>query len=324
MRDRTTAYAIAVKAADPSAKTLGPVTWGWCAYFYSAADGCSPGDDHATHGDVDFTPWYLAQMQDYEDTHGVRILDYLDLHYYPQATGVALSSAGDADTQALRLRSTRSLWDPTYMDESWISDTTDEPIQMIPRMKQWVTDNYPGTKLAITEYNWGALNHINGALAQADVLGIFGREELDLATLWGPPESVNAPGAFAFRMYRNYDGLGHAFGETGVRASSADQEKLAVYAALRGSDGALTLMVINKSGQSLASPVALAGFEPAPQAQVYRYSAANLGAIVHESNQVVTINGFTATFPANSITLFVVSPGVPLTPRAYLPIVVSR
>ena len=52
---------------------------------------------------------------------GVRILDYLDLHYYPQASGVALATAGTATTQALRLRSTRSLWDPNYTDESWIN-----------------------------------------------------------------------------------------------------------------------------------------------------------------------------------------------------------
>ncbi|MBN1890706.1 MAG: glycoside hydrolase family 44 protein [Thermoflexales bacterium] len=305
MRDRTYLYAAAVKAADPTAQTLGPVTWGWCAYLYSAADGCGPGTDRAAHGNVDFTPWYLAQMRAYEEAHGVRILDYLDLHYYPQASGVALSSAGSAATQALRLRSTRSLWDPTYIDESWISDTTDEPVQLIPRMKRWVADNYPGTKLAITEYNWGALDHINGALAQADVLGIFGREGLGLATLWDPPKATQ-PGALAFRMYRNYDGLGHAFGETSVRATSADQERLAVYAARRGSDSALTLMIINKTSQPLTSTLALANFQPGATAQVYHYSPANLSAIVQAADQSVAASGFTATFPANSITLIVI------------------
>jgi len=29
---------------------------------------------------------------------------------------VSLAPAGDASTQALRLRTTRSLWDPTYTD----------------------------------------------------------------------------------------------------------------------------------------------------------------------------------------------------------------
>jgi hypothetical protein len=63
------------------------------------------------------------------------------------------------------------------VDESWIG----EVVRLIPRMRAWVDAHYPGTKLAITEYNWGALNHINGALAQADVLGIFGRERPSLA-----------------------------------------------------------------------------------------------------------------------------------------------
>ena len=131
---------------------------------------------------------------------------------------------------------------------------------MIPRMKQWAANNYPGTKLAITEYNWGALDHINGALAQADVLGIFGREGLDLATLWGPPE-VNEPGAYAFRMYRNYDGLGGAFGDVSVRASSTNQDQVAIYAARRSADQALTLMVINKTAQAYTSTISLANFQ---------------------------------------------------------------
>ena len=49
-----------------------------------------------------------------------RTLDILDIHYYPQASGVT-SNKTDAATAALRLRSTRSLWDPTYTDESWIA-----------------------------------------------------------------------------------------------------------------------------------------------------------------------------------------------------------
>ena len=76
-----------------------------------------------------------------------------------------------------------------------------------PRFHEWVDKNYPGTKIAITEYNFGGLEAMNGALAQADALGIFGRERLDLATLWGPPKP-DQPGAFAFRMFRNYDGKG--------------------------------------------------------------------------------------------------------------------
>ena len=309
LRDRTVQYAAAIKAADPSARTLGPVLWGWCAYFFSAHDGCNVGTDYQSHGNTPFVPWYLQQLKAYEQQHSVRLLDYLDLHYYPQASGVALSSAGDATKQALRLRSTRSLWDPSYVDESWIADTTfgGSAVRLIPRMRDWVGTNYPGTRLAITEYNWGALDHINGALAQADVLGIFGREGLDLATLWGPPGATQ-PGAFAFRMYRNYDGAGHGFGGVGVEATSDDQATLSVYAAQRMSDNALTVIVINKTASNLTSTLSLAGFTPASAGAVYQYSAANPSAIVRLSDQVIAGSSFSATFAANSITLVVILP----------------
>jgi hypothetical protein len=302
----TSQYAAAVKAADPSAKTLGPAEDGWCRYFYSASDnslhnGCGADADHAAHGD--YVPWYLKQMQAYEQTHGVRILDYLDLHYYPQANGVSLAPAGDSTTQALRLRSTRALWDASYVDESWIGTE----IKLIPRMKAWIADNYPGTKTAISEYNWGGLESINGALAQADVLGIFGREGVDMATLWAPP-SVADPGSFAFRMYLSYDGAGHGFGDISTSATSSDQDKLSIYAARRSADQALTVMVINKTVAALTSAVSLAGFTPSATASVYRYSAAQLSSIEHASNQAVSAGCFTATFPGNSITLFVILP----------------
>jgi hypothetical protein len=110
-------------------------------------------------------------------------------------------------------------------------------------------------------------------------------------------------------MYRNYDGAGNGFGETSVSASSADQGQLAIYAALRDSDGALTLMVVNKTYVHLTSTVTLAGFVPTGAAKVYRYSPANLGTIIAEPDQAVEGAGFTATFPAMSLTLLVLGPG---------------
>ncbi len=304
IRDRTYQYASAIKTADPTAETLGPTVYGWCAYFYSAVDGCSKGTDYKTHANTPFVEWYLQQMRAYQDQNGVRILDYLDLHYYPQAANVALSPAGDAATQALRLRSTRSLWDPAYADESWINGT----VNLIPRMRQWVDTDYPGTKLALTEYNWGGLESINGALAEADVLGIFGREGLDLATLWDPPSAAD-PGAYAFRMYRNYDGAGHGFGDESVQASSGDQDKLAIYASRRSADSALTLIVINKTGTDLTSAVSLAGVPSGSTAAVYSYSGAAPAAILRTADLQITGGGFTAMFPAESITLYVIAAG---------------
>jgi len=311
-RDLTIAYAAAIRAADPAAQILGPVVNGWTYYWHGAYDAqrqdwVTP-DDRNDNGGTPFVPWYLQQMKAYDDANAIRLLDYLDLHYYPQA-GVALQPAGDAATQARRLRSTRSLWDPTYVDESWIADSGPDGgiVRLIPRMREWVATNYPGTKLAIGEYNWGGLEHINGALAQADVLGIFGREGVDLATLWEPP-ALDDPGAFAFRLYRNYDGAGGRFGDVSVAATSTDQDRLSIYAAERSSDDGLTIVVINKTGGPLTANLTIANRQSPSAAEVYRYSPANLAAIQHLTDQQMSNGSINAAFPANSITMFVLPP----------------
>src|SRR5204862_503163 len=79
----------------------------------------------------------------------------------------------------------------------------------------WVNTYYPGTQIAITEYNWGAENDPNGATAQAEIFGIFGREGLDMATRWTTPPS-NSDVYKAFQMFRNY-----GFGDLSVTASEA-------------------------------------------------------------------------------------------------------
>jgi len=309
LRERTYQHAIAIKTADPAAQTLGPVIDGWTYYWHSPYDGqrqdWQTPDDRNAHGGMPLVPWYLQQMQEYQRVHGKRILDFLDLHYYPAAAGVSLSPAGNAATQALRLNSTRSLWDPSYVDESWIAAAGPDGgiVKLIPRMRAWVQSYYPGTKLAVTEYNWGAPEHINGALAQADVLGIFGREGLDLATLWSPPLSTQ-PAAFAFRMYRNYDGNGAKFGETSLSATSNAQDRLAVYAAEEAATGALTLIVINKTAAALSAPLSLNHFAATGVLKGWRYSAAQLGSIAHLADQSFAGSQFTASYPANSITLW--------------------
>jgi hypothetical protein len=135
------------------------------------------------------------------------------------------------------------------------------------------------------------------------VLGIFGRENLDLATMWDPP-SPTEPGAFAFRIFRNHDGAGGRFGDLSVRGTSADQARVSVYAALRGSS--LTIIAINKATQALTSALGVANFSAAGPAAVYRYSGADLQHIVHEADLPVTAGQLSLALPASSITLLVI------------------
>jgi len=283
--DKTLPYARAVKQTDSTALVDGPGDFGWAVYK----------GDPAKNGGLWNAEYYLSRFRAASQASGHRLLDYFDEHYYPY------------HNEGTRLESTRSLWDPTYVEKNWIGQYNGA-IALIPRMHRWVDRYYPGTKLAITEYNWSGLDTLDGALAEADVLGIFGRERLDLATLWGPPKPAE-PGAFAFRIYRNYDGKGGRYGDVWVRSASTDQGRLAVYGAIRSSGHALTLIVINKTGGDLTSTLTLAGLRPAAHAHIFRYSAADLKAIVPAPDQPISPNGFTATHPANSITLMVVPTG---------------
>jgi Glycoside hydrolase family 44 len=238
-------YATAVKAVAPQAQVLGPDVSGWVSYLYSdldrGADNFVTHADRRAHGDQEFLPWWLGQVHRADLAAGQRTLDYLDVHYYPQAANVAMSRNADPDTQALRIRSTRSLWDPNYQDESWIGT----PVMLVPRLRRWIDEQYPGTKLAITEYNWGGEQDASGAVALAMVLGIFGREGVDLASYWTfpPPDS---PAGAAFRLYRNVDGHGATFGDRSLPASSSSPA-VAAFASRHSDSGELDVVLANQS-----------------------------------------------------------------------------
>jgi PKD repeat protein len=305
IRQKMIDYSNMIKAADPGAIVVGPEEWGWSGYFYSGYDqqyGAAHGwccyPDRAANGNMDYMPWLLDQLHKYDVANGKHVLDVFSLHYYPQS-----GEYGDdvsTSMQLTRNRSTRSLWDPNYVDTSWIGDK----IYLIPRMKNWVATYYPGLKLAITEYNWGAEGHINGATAQADVYGIFGREGIDYATRWTTP-GASTPTYKAMKMYRNYDGAKHGFGDTSVSASAPNPDNVSAFAATRGADGALTVMVISKvlSGNTPVT-LKLANFAPGPSAEVWQLTSAN--AITRLANVAVGAGSVTATVPAQSVTLFVI------------------
>jgi PKD repeat protein len=310
VRNRILDYAAQIRAADPNAKIVGPEEWGWSGYFLSGYDqqygsqhGWSFLPDRSNHGGAEYLPWLLNQLK----LDGRHLLDIFTVHYYPQ--GGEFSNDTSTTMQLRRNRSTRSLWDSTYVDETWINDK----VMLIPRLRNWVnTYYYPGTPVGITEYNWGAEGHINGATTQADILGIFGRENLDLAARWTTPDA-STPTYKAIKMYRNYDGNRSTFGDTSVSASGPNPDNMAVFAAQRSADGALTLMVISKylSGSTPVS-IALNNFSATGTAQVYQLTSANTISRLSDLTFTGSTVGFTA--PAQSITLLVLPAGTPNAP----------
>ena len=150
---------------------------------------------------------------------------------------------------------------------------------LIPRLKTWIAEGYPGTRIGITEWSFGADQDISGGIATADALGIFSRENIYLASYWAYPLK-NSPAYLAFKLYRNADGAGNGFGDVACGASSADSNKLSCYAATDSRTGDLTLIFTNKMAKAtITAPLALHGLTPSGQVKMWRVSADNPGRI---------------------------------------------
>ncbi len=309
VRDKSVATAQMIKTVDPAALVMGPEEWGWTGYMYSGYDsqwGGSHGwamlPDKLSHGNKEFSAWYLEAMKAAEAKTGKRILDIFTLHIYPQ--GGEFSGDVSEAMQERRNRSTRALFDPSYKDETWINDT----VRLLPRMKEWVANNYPGTKIGITEYNWGAEESMNGATAQADIYGIFGREGLDMGARWTTPKT-GSPVYNAMKMFRSYNGKASGFGETSVSATTnAAYENLTAYAAER-KDGALTVVIVSKGvvekPETRQVSLVVAG-RASGAAQVWQIGTANSGAITAKGDATIKGGKVTLSLPTPSVTLLVI------------------
>lgn len=249
MRDRFITYATMVRKAEPDAQIIGPELWGYLAWISSGLDqaqaknGGPRNADRKAHDDLDFMPWFLRQIATHQRDTNVKILDVLTTHIYPQA-GEFSDDVSPAMCER-RNRSTRILWDPTYVDDSWIGKQGIK-VAMIPRFKKWIADESPGLQLGLTEYSWGADQHMNGATAQADVLGILGRENLHMAARWTCPKA-GTPVYQVIKLMRNADGNGGGFGDWSLAIDHPDPDRVSLFAAVRSSDGALTILMVNKT-----------------------------------------------------------------------------
>jgi len=246
--EKTIALIRALRKVDPEAVVAGPCEWGWTHFFWSAKDMAEGGKrlapDRRAHGNVPLVPWYLQKLYEHQQNTGERMLDVLDLHHYPQGPGVWNAQGGKVDekTNALRLRATRALWDENYKDESWVRDS----IQLIPRMRAWVEEHYPGLQLSIGEYNFGGENHPSGGLAQAEALGRFAQEGLHHAFSWPLPKKGSAA-AQGFRAFRNYDGNGARFLDYFLPSHTSQEVSAFVssFASTNAQRSQLTLVLLN-------------------------------------------------------------------------------
>jgi hypothetical protein len=307
--EKTVTYASAIRRADPDAIIAGPAEWGWLGYHYSARDvaaGVSLRPDRRLHGDEPLIPWYLRRIREIEQRTGARIIDILDVHFYSMAQGVGTGTQGqtDPETAARRIRATRSLWDPTYLDESWIN----ERMRVLPLLREWIARYHPGLGISIGEWNFGAETHMSGGLAAAEVLGRFGTEGVTSAYYWTSPKD-RSPAYWAFRAFRHFDDAGGRFLDWSVPVR-ADGTLTSLFASRDGERRHVVAVLLNLAPLSpLSARVAVEGCGAVAAAQAVTYSGGEAGFKGLQISQ--TAPAVLAEVPPYSITVLDLKVGPP-------------
>jgi fibronectin type 3 domain-containing protein len=302
----------ALKDQFPNVLIFGPVHYGFQGiYNWQGELSTTP------NGANWFPDKYLQALKTASTTYGKPLVDVYDFHWYAEdydsnGTRVLdLSSATLTDAQIqLIVQSPRNLWDPTFNDGNnsnrWIyQELGSTPINILGRLQGKINTEFPGMKIAVTEYESGGWNHIAGTLAQADNLGIFGSQGVFAASFW-PPNGTYSYALAGFRAFRGFDGASASFGDTSMQATSSNVANVVVYASLDSTTaGRAVFVAINRS--NTAKVTAINGQLLSGTAHLYQITAAS--AQVQNPVQPVSIgtmavggSSLTITLPAYSVT----------------------
>jgi len=295
-------YASAVKRVAPKALVFGFVSYGW--------HGLTTLQDAPDRDNRDFTEFFLQEMAAAEKRAGHRLVDVFDFHWYPEARGGKRRVTDDdasPEVAAARIQSARSLWDPSYKESSWVANAAGGPIRLLPRLREKIDRNYPGTKLAMTEYYYGGGDHISGAIAQADVLGILGREGVFAAALWHLGRTDDRFINAAFAMFRNFDGRQGAFGDTGLGVTGGDPSRASLYASVDPQKRTV-LVAINKSDAACLLQVEVKEIPVFRSIGVYRLTAAEPRPVAQEDQAPKDNAALRLELPPLSVSTFVLRP----------------
>jgi hypothetical protein len=269
-------FAEALRAVDPNIKLVGPDTNQFTANF-----AANPQDPNGK----DWLEEFLKANGD--------LVDVVAVHRYPFPR-----NKQDLIPTKTELLASAEEWDQIIPAlRKLIKGTTgqDKPIGILEITSNWA--NVSGGEASPETFT--------NALWWGDVLGRLIKQRVDMV---GQFSLTSAPGSgehglfarddprliyYVYPMYRR-------FGRELVEAST-DKDLVSIYAAKRD-DGALTLMVINRSNQAQPLPVQLHGFTPEGAAEVYRLDATHNAEKI-ESQAIA--DGSSITLPPYSMTLYV-------------------
>lgn len=304
--DKAVELSKAVKAVDPDAEMFGPALYGFYAFyaFQDAKDWPELKGDYSW-----FIDYYLDEMRKAEEKEGKRLLDVLDIHWYPEAQGGGHritfgEDIANTECNKARLQAPRTLWDPTYKENSWITNADGGVflpyLPLLPKITDSIEKYYPGTKLSITEYDYGGGKHITGGIATADALGAFGKYGVYLATYWGDAEAKYV--SSALNLYTNYDGNGSTYGNTSVKADVSNLDLASAYASIVDEkNDKLHIILLNKNyDEATDFNVKIDSDKTYESGIVWGFDRTGAQITKRESLNNIRRNDFTITLPALS------------------------
>lgn len=297
-------FAVAKKARErfPEIKLTGPVPaneWQWYRW----------GDQSLT---VDGKPYcwleyFIKRVADEQKSSGIRLLDVLDIHWYP-------SESSNADLVQLH----RVFYDETYIypgangvktvNGGW--DASQNKEYIFKRINDWLLKHFGenhGITIALTENDISSSDPNIVSVVYASMLGTFADNGVEIFTPW----------SWKTGMWETLHLFSRYTKGTRVRTTSGNEATVSGYSTVNGSSDSMTVILVNRDlSASRTATVNIAGFS-VPDGSYPVLELSSLPStetfVSHTSNALksktvaVSGNAFTVTLPALSTTAVILT-----------------
>lgn len=246
-----------IKSMDPNVKIIAGEFAGINIYdFSNATDWSTLGKGYDW-----FPSLLLDSLKRASDDFGTPLVDIISFHFYPQhkidASGnfssggtIARTSSSTAEhIREARMDFTRSLWDSTYTEPSWLTNSKlgGDPNMILHRLQKSIDEYFPSVEVMIGEFDYGHDADISHGLSMADFLGAAAQYDVSITNRWDlDAYNGSTYTNSAYQLFRNYDGSNQGFGSTAIHSNFDAREDGSVWASLNEDGSELHLIVINK------------------------------------------------------------------------------
>ena len=212
---------------------------------------------------------------------------------------------------AARKQAPRSLWDPAYIETSWITAVcSGGPIRLLPRLKDKIAANYPEHAAGHHRVQLRRRRITSPAPSRRRTCSAsLAAKGCSPPTLWRLHRTTISSTA-RFEIFRNYDGANGSFGNTSIRATNSGcGQYLGVRQRRCGQRRrAWSSWPSTRPTRAQTAGIAVTHTAQFHTAQVYTLTSASSAPQRQPDINITPTNAFQYTMPANSVTTLVLLP----------------